>query len=163
MTELLWYITAALAIGSGLGVVMLRMPLYSALSLVLHLFTMAAMFAFLDAHFLATTQIIVYAGAIMVLVIFVIMLLSLEGTEKRPSIFLIGIAGAAAFGLLYMMAPAIRRTFPMTGGSLQGDVGTIGKSLYTDYIFSFEIASLLIMVAIVGAVVLAKRIKKNAT
>ncbi len=163
MEEIIWYIIAGLTLASALGVLIMKKPLYSAFCLVLHLFMIAALFALLDAHFLATAQIIVYAGAIMVLVVFVIMLLSLDGAEKKPSYFLGGLSLVAIFALFKMLLPALRDTFSVSGTNLQGDVKSIGLLLYTKYIYSFEVASILIMVAIVGAVILAKRTKKNVT
>ena len=162
MEGLLWYLVAGLALGSGLGVVLMQKPLYSAFCLVLNLFCVAIMFGFLDAHFLAVSQVIVYAGAIMVLVVFVIMLLSLEGQERSSSKFITALAALGVVGLLAIIWGPIRAAFPGKGTALEGGVQTLGMELYTKYLFSFEIASVLIMVAIVGAVVLARRTKPNA-
>jgi NADH-quinone oxidoreductase subunit J len=162
MEGLLWYLVAGLALGSGLGVVAMAKPLYSAFCLVLNLFCVAIMFGFLDAHFLAISQVIVYAGAIMVLVVFVIMLLSLEGQERESSKIITALAGLGVIGFLSIIWGPIRSAFPGKGTALEGGVQTLGMELYTKYLFSFEIASVLIMVAIVGAVVLARRIKPNA-
>lgn len=162
MEGLLWYITAGLTLGSALGVVFMQRALYSAFCLVLHLFCVAALFGFLDAHFLAVAQLIVYAGAIMVLVVFVIMLLSLEGKERPSSWFITGLAGLGALGVLWLTFDPIRKAFPGQGSPLTGDIKSVGMELYTKYLFSFEIASVLIMVAVVGAVVLARRLKSHA-
>jgi NADH-quinone oxidoreductase subunit J len=162
MEGLLWYLVAGLALGSALGVVLMHKPLYSAFCLVLNLFCVAVMFGFLDAHFLAVSQVIVYAGAIMVLVVFVIMLLSLEGKERSSSKFITVLAAAGVVGLLAMILGPIKAAFPGKASAITGGVEAIGMELYSKYLFSFEIASVLIMVAIVGAVVLARRIKSNA-
>jgi len=161
MEGLLWYIVAGLALGSALGVVLMQKPLYSALCLVLNLFCVAVLFGFLDAHFLAVSQVIVYAGAIMVLVLFVIMLLSLEGQERPSSKTITVLAGLSVAGFLAIIFGPIQRAFTAKPTAIQGSVKDVGVELYTKYLFSFEIASVLIMVAIVGAVVLARRIKNN--
>lgn len=162
--DILFLIMAALALVSGLGVVLFSQPLYSALSLVLNLVVVACLYASLGAHFLAVTQMIVYAGAIMVLVIFVILLLSIHGSEKRPiPKFLLPIAAAGAIGFLWMVVPLLQNSFnevvpdPVKGAVMDGSVEAFGKVLFTDYVFPFEAASILIMAAIVGSVVLARR------
>lgn len=154
-------ILALITIVSALAVVMLHNPIYSALSLVTNLLSVAALFALLDAHFLSVVQIIVYAGAIVVLVLFVLMLLNikLEDPKKYSTTF---IALAALAGIIFVatfipLAQHAFSVFPDPNSSLEGTVENMGISLYTKYVFPFEAASVLIMVAIVGAVMLAKR------
>lgn len=157
----LFVLISLLMLGSGLGVLLLRNPLNCALSLILHLLMVAALFAMLDAHFLATVQIIVYAGAIMVLVVFVLMLLNLKIEQPKPVNTLYWAVGAlSGIGLLVFMVPALNqvfRVFPDPVQPLVGSAQAIGKILYTKYVFAFEAASILIMAAIVGAVMIAKR------
>lgn len=165
---------AVLAIGliaASLGVVLARHPIRSALSLVVAMFLLAAMFATLDAQLIAALQIIVYAGAIMVLFLFVIMLLNLQ-EEPR---FLAGVrhlgVGAGA-GVLFLLA--VTRFFlgdagatgaagpggPGMGAPVAADFGgiaPIGERLFTHFLLSFEVTSILLLVAIVGSIVLAKR------
>lgn len=153
---------AALIVASGLWVVLARNPIHSALGLVLNLLTVAGIFAQLGAHFLAAAQIIVYAGAIMVLVLFVLMLLNLKvENPKKQSSVLIGLAALSGLGAAWMLVPMLQHSFAGAyvdaGVPVEGTVKAVGLVLFSRYIFPFEIASVLIMAAIVGAVMLAKR------
>jgi NADH-quinone oxidoreductase subunit J len=160
------FVLGVLAIVSAVCVVGIRNPLYSAFSLVVNLLAMAGLYALMDAHFLAVTQVVVYAGAIMVLVLFVIMLLNLK-TESGRKLGVIRSACALAVGLGIMASalPPILQQFqnvtPMAlRDSMQASVGTvkaIGEQLYTQYVAQFELASLVLLIGIVGAVMLAKR------
>ena len=164
MTTTLFFILAFLTVASALMVVINRNPIYSALSLVVTLFSLAGIFLLLEAYFLAVVQIIIYAGAIMVLFLFVIMLLNLEREEKFLSISDPRILLTAFLSLIFagMMAKFIFGSLSLLqdGAESVGDLGAtknIGLSLFTDYLLPFEIASLLLLVALVGAVLLAKR------
>ncbi len=140
-------------------------PVYSALFLVLTLFLLAIYFLFLNAHMVAALQIIVYAGAIMVLFLFVIMLLNLQttaGEGMRKGLGRIGVVGGlilvAEFGLLLSRSPS--GSNPETNKDLPDDFGTVealGRELFTTYLLPFELTGILLLVAVVGAVVLAKR------
>jgi len=143
------------------GVVTARSPVYAAMNLVAAFFFLAGIYVLLVAHLIAFVQILVYAGAVMVLFLFVIMLLSVQGDEgglHRPKAMQwLGAAGALGlFGLL------IAAVWNVTGGDprrLSADFGTVravGNVLYTQYLLPFEATSLLLLVAIVGAVVVAK-------
>lgn len=152
-------IFAALLLASAAGVVFSRRPLNSALWAVTSLFLVAAHYALLGAHFLAAIQILVYAGAIMVLVVFVIMLLGAEGQSlERVSVW--QRAGAVAIGLVFLVllcAVGINGLHIPAGGiaaPIEGGTKAVGKMLYEDYLFPFEIVSMLILTAIVGAVAL---------
>ncbi len=158
---LFFFLLSAIVVLSGIAVVAFRNPIHSALSLVTNLLAVAALFAMLDAHFLAVVQVIVYAGAIMVLFLFVIMLLNVkvEAVKRYGSLMLLsaGIVGALFIGLLAKLfgsgfAGVAEPTKELSGGVLE-----MGRILYTKYVFTFEAASLLIIAAIVGAVMLAKR------
>jgi NADH-quinone oxidoreductase subunit J len=137
-------------------------PVYSALFLVLTLFLLAVYFLFLDAHMIAALQIIVYAGAIMVLFLFVIMLLNLQSdprdSQRRGLRLAAGIGGAVLVAELFLLlrhAPiAVEQTALPEG---YGTVIALSERLFTDYLLPFEITSVLLLVAVVGAVVLAKR------
>lgn len=172
MTEILFYVFAALALGGAIGMVTRKNPIGSLLFLVVALVSLAGIFVLLDAHFLAAIQVIVYAGAIMVLFLFVIMLLNL-GHGYRPDIRggLWAVVGFAVSGLL---AGILARQFggaedrlaaSMLGGpevlqallAEHNAVGAIARPLFRDYLVPFEVTSVLLLVAIVGAVVLAKR------
>jgi NADH-quinone oxidoreductase subunit J len=169
MTLVLFYVFAAVAIGAAIGVVVARSPVGSLLFMVTTLAAISATFVLLEAHFLAAVQIIVYAGAIMVLFLFVIMLLNLGHEVERD--FRGGVFAVLSFAVAGAMAGLLARQF---GGGLAdapevgaeqiqaamaeyGAVGAIARPLYTDYVVPFEITGILLLVAIVGAVVLAKR------
>lgn len=159
----LFYIFAIILIISALAVVCLENPMHSALCLILNLFCVAVFFAMLEAHFLAVVQIIVYAGAIMVLVLMVLMLLNLKVENPRKTslayVILSAVLALVLFGLLSSLFEVGFAGMPMH--ALSGTVKQIGKLLYTKYLFTFEIASILIMAAITGAVMLAKRKYKS--
>lgn len=166
MTLTLFFIFAFIAIGSAVLVIVNKNPVYSAIFLILTLFCLAGIFLLLEAYFIAAVQVLVYAGAIMVLFLFVIMLLDLKSEEKLPRFLKIpAVAGALlAFvlvlevfkmigtGLNLKRLPAIPQTDVDIGGAIY-----IGEKLFTQYLFPFEIASILLLVALVGAVILAKR------
>ena len=138
-------------------------PVYSALFLVLTLFLLAVYFLFLDAHMVAALQIIVYAGAIMVLFLFVIMLLNLQSDTQRSqqrglgrAAIIGGVILVAELGLLLQRSSsgqAERAELPENFGTVEA----LGSQLFTTYLLPFEITGILLLVAVVGAVVLAKR------
>ena len=152
---------AFVAVVAALIVMLHRNPVIGALFLVTNLMCIAALYVMLDAQFLAAIQIIVYAGAIMVLIIFVLMLLNLRREETsvlggRAQRTLAGLAGLV---FLSLVAKAI---LPMPDEGRQvtaafGSVEMIGRSLYNDYFYPFELISLILLAAMAGAVVLAKR------
>ena len=156
---------AVLLVASALGVILLRSPVRSALSLVSTLFLLAVAFLFLDAHLVALLQVIVYAGAIMVLFLFVIMLLNLQTEPREAGRWGLKLAAAmfASFFALELISLARGAGIgagPGMAGSVAADFGTtasLGELLFTKYLLPFEITSVLLLVAIVGSVVLAKR------
>jgi NADH-quinone oxidoreductase subunit J len=156
----------AALVGAG-GVVMARKPVHAALSLVLTLFSVAVFFVLQGAHFLAAVQVIVYAGAIVILFLFVIMLLGIDQEDvldeplraQRPLAIAVGVALLA--GLL-LVAKILQPTGATAarGSATQGDVANVervARSLFTDFLWPFEITSALLVIAVVGAVVLARR------
>ena len=164
-----FWVFAGAAVGSALLCITRRNTVASALWLVVTLFQLAALFVMLDAQFLAVLQVLVYAGAIMVLFLFVIMLLNLgprtPSDLKGPLGFAVGAFLAAALGLQLFI---LMRSAPPAGLSLpagamaaaqqaQGMVGALARPLFTAYLLPFEVTSLLLLAAIIGAVVLAKR------
>jgi len=170
--EMLTFLLAgAICLFGALGVVLLRNPVHNALSLVATLFGVAVLFIAEGAHFLAAIQVIVYAGAIVVLFLFVIMLLgvdraSAEGAERVPGQRPIAIAaGLAILGLSLtaILAATERATgTPSVVGPLDdglADINRLGRVLFTDYIFAVEITAALLTVSVVGAVMLARRSK----
>jgi NADH-quinone oxidoreductase subunit J len=161
ISEILFWALAALSIFSAVMVITSKNPVYSVLWLILTFFTISGHYILLNAQFLAIVNIIVYAGAIMVLFLFVIMLMNLsKETEPQKSRWM-KIAGAIAGGsLLLVMVAALR---DVEGGSAQvnyGEIGLIenlGKVLFTEYVVPFEISSILFLSAMVGAVVIGKK------
>lgn len=143
------------------GVVVAKSPMYAAMSLVAAFFFMAGIYVLLSAHLIAFMQILVYAGAVMVLFLFVIMLLSLGNEhlerERRKAMQVIGAAGA--IGLVALVAYATQEVAGAESAAVAVDFGTVkavGRTLFTNYLLPFEATSLLLLVAIVGAVVVAK-------
>jgi NADH-quinone oxidoreductase subunit J len=163
-STVLFYVFALGVALSALSVVTRKNPIASAVSLVSCFFFLSAIYAMLDAHFVAVTQILVYAGAIMVLFIFVIMLLNLRGAGGtiRPTWAPRAVAGLAAAGLVGTgLVTALSALTTPFQGQVPADFGTIeqvGNTIFGgQYLLPFEVASALLTVAMVGAVVLAKR------
>lgn len=164
---MLFYFFGALAVIASLLVIAQRNPVYSVLLLIASFGALSGLYVLLDAPFAAAVQIIVYAGAIMVLFLFVVMLLNApqEDTEQdgrthpllRPGPMRFG--AALALGLVVEFVWALSRTGPATAfpGSPVTSVAAMGRSLFTDYAFQFEVTSVLILVAMVGAVLMARR------
>ncbi len=160
-------VAAAIILAGAVGVVVARNPVHSALMLVMTLFGVAVMFVLQRASFLAAVQVIVYAGAIVVLFLFVIMFLGVDREEdvaaeplrgQRP--LAVGLILLGTTGLLLLGAVSKWTTGqPHASGTDVGapNVNLIGKSLYTTYLFPLEVTSALLVIAVVGAVVLARR------
>ena len=164
MLALLFILFAGLAIGCGLAVVAQRNPLYSAISLIGVFISLACLYVMLAAPFIAAVQVIVYAGAIMVLVVFVIMLLNVEQEEHRRTRlkFLLPVAVALSAVLIAEVAFILVsvQEFRVNPTSVPSDLGlthSIGAQLFTRYLLPFEITSILLLMAIVGAMTLARR------
>ena len=164
MLALLFILFAGLAIGCGLAVVAQRNPLYSAISLIGVFISLACLYVMLAAPFIAAVQVIVYAGAIMVLVVFVIMLLNVEQEEHgRPRLkFLVPVAVALSAILIAEVAFILVsvqefRVNPTANPSDIGLTHSIGSQLFTRYLLPFEFTSILLLMAIVGAMTLARR------
>lgn len=163
MNAVVFYPLAALTVAAALAVVLSRNPVRGALALVATLFLLAVFFVFLQAHLVAALQIIVYAGAVMVLFLFVITLLNLEadrGVTDKPRLAAIGfgaglvVAVLLAKAALEVVAPAAREATLPEGF---GTTAVLARQLFGRYLVAFELTSLLLLVAVVGAVVLAKR------
>ena len=163
MLALLFILFAGMAVGSAIAVVAQRNPLYSAISLIGVFISLACLYVMLAAPFLAAVQVIVYAGAIMVLVVFVIMLLNVEQEDRRTRLaFLV----PAAVGLAAILIAEVTfilywvQSSPVTPPGNVSDTGltsSIGTGLFTTYLLPFEITSILLLMAIVGAMTLARR------
>jgi len=161
--KILFLVFAIPLVATALGVLLSRNPVYAAMNLVAAFFFLAGLYVLLTAHLIAFMQVLVYAGAVMVLFLFVIMLLSLgdEHLVREPSkraMQWVGVVGAVALALV--IAFAIQQAVPdVAAASVDGYFGTVkavGRVLFTDFLLPFEATSLLLLVAIVGAVVVAK-------
>ena len=164
MNQLLFYTLSALTIISALIVVFTRKPMYSVLSLIVCFFTIAGHYILLHAQFLAITHVIVYAGAIMVLFLFVVMLLNLNTDSEQPKSGKLRIAAMISAGMLFLtLVASIKATtlgeFALPAPSDKGLVQHVGQRLFTDYLLPFEISSILFLSAMIGAVVLSKKEK----
>ena len=153
-----------MAIGCAISMVAQRNPLYGAISLIGVFVSLACLYVTLAAPFIAAVQVIVYAGAIMVLVVFVIMLLNVEEAERQPlrlrSLVPIAVGLAAILFAETAFIIFFVQTHPATPTSNVSDVGltsSIGSGLFTTYLLPFEITSILLLMAVVGAMTLARR------
>lgn len=161
MIQVLFFFFAAVAVGAAINVLAQRHVLYSALSLILMLTSVSVLFVLLRADFIAVIQVIVYAGAIMVLFTFVIMLLNLpadeDGADRLRWLKFIGIPLGLFF--LLLVVATLWNVEPLRSAQtpLIGSPQAIGKTLFSDYLLPFEATSLLILIALVGAVVFAKK------
>jgi len=162
-TTFFFYLLAGLALLGGVLVITRKNAVHSALALILTLLALAGLYLMLYAPFVAGVQIILYAGGIMVLFLFVIMLVSIEKAQREEQFnrqWVVGLLAAVALGALfvfvYVKGSALfpeRMMLPPESSNTQ----EIATYLYGDYLFAFEIASLLLLVAIIGAVVMAKK------
>jgi NADH-quinone oxidoreductase subunit J len=168
MDLLVFVLASAMVIAGAIGVIVRANPIHAALSLVLTLFGVAVHFVALEAHFLAAVQVIVYAGAIVVLFLFVIMLLGVDKVEdlsiepfpiQRPLAAVVGIGLA---GLLIAAVVRARDTIAQ-GPPLEADgdsnIQQLARNLFSDHVFAFEFTSILLIVAVAGTVVLTRKSK----
>jgi len=165
--SVIFYILALVTVGTALMVILQRNPVVSAIYLIITFFGLAGIYLLLRAEFIAIIQILVYAGAIMVLFLFVIMLLNLEKeqklfTPKRMNIIL----GVVLGGILLLQMGVIFRALLLEGPKGEfsaervaslGNTEVLARLLFTDFLLPFEITSILLLVAIIGAIVMAKR------
>src|SRR5581483_802940 len=163
MDVFLFILFALIAVICGINVVVQSHPITSALSLIGVLGSLAVLYLLLGAEFMAAAQVIVYAGAIMVLFIFVIMLLNAGGATRRSRSFAVELVGAPLLiVLLGLLAYFVQRIAPGStdvyfGGFKGGTATEIGRALVTQYLLPFEVVSVLILIAILGAIVLARK------
>ena len=165
MTELVFfYLFTTLMLAGALSVVLNRQPIYSVLSLLIVMFSLAALFVMLGAYFVAALQVLLYAGAVLVLFLFVLMLLNLEReTIARARLFTLRAVGTFAAAVLCvclvkrLLTPGGKPTLPPLAQDGGGTVESIGRLLFSTYLLPFELTSFLILAAIIGAVTLAKQ------
>ena len=169
MAPWLFYVFAAISVISSIGVIGQRNPMYSVLLLIGSFVSLAGLYVGLDSPFVAVTQIVVYAGAIMVLFLFVVMLLNAPREDVAPGAQLPIPGGVKAFGVVLSIAMGVMLVWALSrmvavpfvedpqAAARVASVRDIGIMLFRDHAFSFEVTSILILVAMVGAVVLAKK------
>ncbi len=162
MLSVLFYILAAIAVIAGFAVVFAKSPVYSVLSLVVSFFAIAGEYILMNAQFLAAVHIIVYAGAIMVLFLFVIMLLNLNTTQSDDTGMLpklvAFLGGGALFITLIGATKQAAGLAPSTAQSLEtGLIKNLGQTLFNEFLLPFELSSLLFLAAMLGAVMLGKK------
>ncbi len=163
ITEILFWLLTAMAIGGALLVVVSKNPVYSVLALIATFFALSGHYILLNAQFLAVVNLIVYAGAIMVLFLFVIMLMNMNTETEPQKNKWLKMAGTIAGGcFLLVLVAALRDADSKTTTALvnSGETGLIeslGKALFNEYVIPFEISSVLFLSAMVGAVVLGKK------
>lgn len=163
VTQILFWVLSVLAVAGAINVVLSRNPIFSVLSLILTFFAISGHYILLNAQFLAIVNIIVYAGAIMVLFLFVIMLMNLEHDIKSKKNKWLQIAGVIAGGcMLLVLVAAFKNaeTAQQIAQTKEGNIGLInylGQALFDEYVVPFEISSVLFLSAMVGAVVIGKK------
>jgi NADH-quinone oxidoreductase subunit J len=172
VNQYLFYVFGVIVVGASLGVIGQRNPMHSVLWLIASFVGLSGLYVLLDAPFTAVTQIIIYAGAIMVLFLFVVMLLNTPREEppvvdpRRPMLSA-GPRRAGALLALIFLAEILWAISRFPARSISGDaqvaehvssVAQIGRELFTTHVFAFEVTTVLLLVAMIGAVVLAKRV-----
>jgi NADH-quinone oxidoreductase subunit J len=164
LPDILFYVFAALTLLCGLLVVanpFSRNPVTSAMFLVLTIISMAGLFVLLYAFFLAAVQIIVYAGAVIVLFLFVIMLLDLKEEQRRKIKFFGVVTGLISVGaIVTILVTALNEAKPgadLPVPQIEGGTAALGKLLFTQYVLPFEVVSILLLVAMVGVILLSKK------
>jgi len=160
--HLLFFVFAALAVGGALNLLVQKHPISSALSLILVMGSLALLYLLLGAEFVAAIQIIVYAGAIMVLFVFVIMLLNAgeeEHTKGSRFVMVFGIPAVAVLVgmIVYVLANRSQMNTGIELGAFVGSTSGVANLLFKEFLLPFEVTSVLILIAIMGAVVLARR------
>ena len=178
MAEAVFIVAAVLMLAGAVGVVASRNPVHAALFLVQTLVGVALLFVLNDAHFLAAVQVVVYAGAIVILFLFVIMLLGVDKAEElriepifgqRPMAAVVGVALAGVLGTVVITGAAALSGLRRTGGDraldseAATDIERLGRVLFGEFAFSVEITAALLTVAVVGAVVLTRRARTGAS
>ena len=163
MDVILFLVFATIAVVCAINVVVQRHPISSAISLVGVMGSLAVLYLLLGAEFIAAAQVIVYAGAIMVLFVFVIMLLNAGAEVRRGRSFMVQLLGVPLFiaflGLMVWIVQQFYRDSEGVrfGGFTGGSAQAVGRALFTTYLLPFEVTSVLVLIAIVGAVVLARK------
>jgi NADH-quinone oxidoreductase subunit J len=159
MDELFWplLLGCLVAVASALAVVLVHRPIYSAIALLVHSLSLAALFAILSAAMVAVGQLRIYSGAIVVLFLFVVTLLPMGGRELAPSRTRAAMAAVAGGALLVALAASLASGVPLATASGDLSVNAVGRALFGPVLIAFELTAPLLLVAIVGAVVIWRR------
>src|SRR5574340_1534999 len=167
--DIIFYFFSAVLVLSALGVITLRNPVYAALLLVLAFFTSAGIWLLLEAEFLAITLVLVYVGAVMVLFLFVVMMLDINLERLREGIwrwvpFGAALAGLMAFEMIWVLGSSGTSAgkSALKHAADYSNTKELGRLIYTDYVYPFEIAAVLLLVAMVAAIALTRRRRKDA-
>ena len=167
--EIVFYCLAAVAVGGAIGVIAFRSPVHAALSLLGTFLAVAGLFVLMNAEFLAAVQILVYAGGVMVLFLFVIMLVRVRTIPQEPQYVRTLVPAAVGVGLLLAVlvgvgvwaavgsAPADAAALHRVQGASLGNTEAVGWSLYRDYLLPFEVVSVVLLVAMIGAIVMGRK------
>ncbi len=180
MQLVVFVLATVMVIGGGIGVVIMRNPVHAALSLVLTLFGVAVHFVAMQAHFLAAVQVVVYAGAIVVLFLFVLMLLGVDKSEnlrieplpvQRPlaavmGVALVGLIIAAVLDTRGVMLTGVGEGIDVAGNTASGEgadghdanIRQLSDNLFSQYVFAFELTSVLLVVAVAGTVLMTRKL-----
>ena len=162
MEQIIFFIVAAIAVASAVSFVFAKNPMYAILSLIVTMFSIAALYIILNAQFLGIVQIIVYAGAIMVLFLYILMMLNLskeDESKKQNLMKFIGVFSAGLF-LIGILGAYRGFTFQPVAVDVSADIGltkNLGRLLFNEYVLPFELASILILAGIVSAVLIGKK------
>jgi len=167
MVDFLFYLFAVITVLSAVGIVLSRNPVNAAMMMIVSFVGVASLFVFLEAFFLAVVQVAVYAGAVVVLFLFIIMLLNVDAASKvKPKVLSIA-AGAVAGGLLIVAILRLIMGAGFTGETLESTeavgntVASFGMDLFTTYMLPFQVAGLLLLVAMLGVIFISKRTVKQ--
>ena len=161
MASLFFYLFAAVLVFASLAVVLARNPLYNVLSLVVAIFSLSSLFVILEAYFVGIILLLVYAGAVLVFFLFVVMCLNLNSVtltslQQSRSRLLGGFAGLMFAASFFLAVKSFIAAQTMEPSSIRGTIEVIGKILFTDYLLPFELTSFLLLIAIFGIVSLAQ-------
>jgi NADH-quinone oxidoreductase subunit J len=164
MSPLLFWVFALLTVIFGAAVVLARNPVASALCLVVSFLGLSALYISLNAFFVGIIQVLVYAGAVMVLFLFIVMLLDIRAEERRPINWLAAVGGTGVAVVLLVQVCVViarfqpaRRAFPPLAGPTTDDVWSIGRLLFSNYNLPFQVIGVLVLVATIGVVLLSRR------
>lgn len=161
MTSIFFYFFAAILVFASMAIVLARNPLYNVLSLVVAIFSLSSLFVILEAFFVGMILLLVYAGAVLIFFLFVVMCLNLNSenftsTQQNRFRRLSGLTGLMFASTLFLTIQSFLEAQSMNPSSIRGTIETIGQILFTDYLLPFELTSFLLLVAVFGIVSLAQ-------